>query len=184
MDKTSAYKEILGVLNKHQELLKDDYPIDIAGKIASRIRLQGISEEFNISLKSDSNPDWCKFSDHQSLGMYGSQHNRKISWSDDGAQPENERLYVISFPTGPYIFGGEYPESTFKSFFEELKGYGAKYVDTANSNLYFTSDTACAVHNDFKEIFDKHRKLVSDELKVKRIESLEYELKKLRLQDE
>lgn len=180
MDKIDGYKEILGVLNRHKELLKDDYPVNIAGKIADRISLQEISKEFSINMKTDCNPNWCKLSDYESMGMFGSKYNRTISWSDDGEQPENERLYVISFPTGAYIFGGSYPVNTFRSFFDELKGYGAKYVDTTNSNLYFTSEKASCVHRDFKVILDKHRKLVGDEVKEERIKSLEEELTKLK----
>ena len=180
MDKIDAYKEILSVLNKHKELLKDDYQIDIASKIADRISLQEISKEFSISIKYDCNPHWCKLSEYESIGMFGSEHRRTISWPDDGEQPENERLYMISFPTGPYIFGDSYPENTFRSFFDELKGYGVKYVDSRNHNLYFTSEKASCVHGDFKAIFDRHRKLVGDEMKEKRIESLEEELTRLK----
>ena len=183
MNKIDAYKEILGVINKHKELLKDDYHIDIADKIADRISLQEISKEFSINMKADFNPNWCKLSKYESIGMFGEDHRRTISWPDDGAQPENERLYMISFPTGAYIFGDSYPENTFRSFFDELKGYGAKYIDTTNSNLYFASEKASCVHDDFKAIFDKYRKLVGDEVKEKRIESLEEELTKLKKED-
>ena len=180
MNKINAYKEILGVLGKHKELLKDDYKIDIASEVNNRIRLQEISEEFGISMKNDCNPNWCKLSGYESIGMSGSEHNRTISWADNGLQPENERLYMISFPTGPYVFGDSYPENTFRSFFDELKGYGAKHVDTKNSNLYFTSEKASCVHDNFKAIFDKYRKLVGNENKEKRIKSLEEELIKLK----
>lgn len=180
MNKIDDYKEILDVLDKHKELLNNDYPVDIASKIKDRIRLQEISKEFGISVKSDCNPNWLKLSEYESIGMFGEDHHRTISWPDDGKQPENERLYMISFPTGAYIFGDSYPENTFKSFFGELKGYGAKYVDTKNSNLYFTSEKASCIHKDFKVILDKHRKLVGDEMKGQRIKALEKELTKLK----
>ena len=183
MNKINAYKEILGVLDKHKKLLKDDYTIDIASKINDRILLQEISEEFGISIKSDCNPNWCKLSEYESIGVFGKDHRRTIGCSDNGKQPKNERLYSISFSTGPYIFGGSYPENTFRSFFNELKGYGAKYIDTINSKLYFTSENASLVHNDFKSIFDKHRKLAANEEKEQRVKLLEEELTKLKSAD-
>ena len=179
MEKIEAYKEILNVLKKHDELLSDDYQIDIKDRITNRIRLQEISAEFGIELKSDCNPSWCKVSEYAGIGIYGEDHNRTISWLDDGEQPDNERLYAIRFPTGAYIFGDSYPTKTFKMFFDELKSYQPKYTDTHNSCLYFTDETAKHVHKDFSSIISKHRKLVGDELKAKKITSLKEELEKL-----
>lgn len=179
MEKIEAYKEILSVLKRHDELLKDDYQIDIKGGIINRIKLQEISAEFGIELKADCNPNWCKVSEYAGIGIYGEDHNRTISWSDDGEQPDNERLYVINFPTGAYIFGGSYPNATFKAFFEELKSYKPKYTDTTNKGLYFTSETARHVHKDFSDILAKYEALVGGELKAKRIEALAAELERL-----
>jgi len=180
VEKIDAYKEILKVLKKHDELLKDDFQIDIKGRLAARITLQEISAEFGIDLKSNCDPGWCKVSEYASIGMYGEGNNRTVSWSDNGEQPENERLYVINFPTGPYIFGGEYPEKTFKAFFDKLKSYGPKYTDTHNKGLYFTSETARHIHKDFSDILATYNCLVDDELKAKKIKSLKAELEKLK----
>jgi hypothetical protein len=179
MDKIDAYREILDVLNKHRDLLKNDHQIDIKDRVVDRISLQKISKEFGINIGSDCNPGWCKISEHECIKLYGSEHNRTISWPDNGNQPENERLYQISFPTGAYIFGRQYPENTFKMFFDELKGYEPKYIDSANNCLYFTSENAKCVHENFKPIFDKYAGLVDEELKAKKIESLKKELSKL-----
>lgn len=180
MDKIDAYKEILDILDKHKELLKDDYQVCIKSKIANRISLQEISKEFGISMKNDYNPHWIELSENEHIGMFGDKHNRTIPWPDDGVQPEDERLYVISFPTGPYVFGASYPEDTFRSFFDELKGYGVKHIDSHNNNLYFTSEKAGDVHENLKSIMDKHRKLVGDEIKKQKIKSLEDELSNLK----
>jgi hypothetical protein len=179
MNKISSYKEILAVLNKHKDILDDDYEIDISAKISNRICILSVSKEFGIDIDLSSHPDWCKLSEYEAIGLFGEDHNRTISWSDDDRQPENERLYRISFPTGAYIFGESYPEITFKSFFSELKTYGYKYIDSANKCLYFTSENAKYIHENFNKIFDKYKRLVSEEMRMKKIESLREELDKL-----
>lgn len=180
MTKIEAYKEILKVLKKHDDLLEDDYKIDIKGELINRISLQEISAEFGIELKNKNyNSDWCKLAEYQYIGLYGEDHNRTISWSDDGSQPENERLYIIIFPTGAYIFGDSYPTNTFKMFWDELKSYGPKYTDTANHNMYFTAENAKHVHKEFNSVFNKHKSLVGEELRVKKIEALKDQLAKL-----
>ena len=179
MNNTDAYKEILSILEKHQELLKGDHQVDIAGKLKNRIKVQELSDEFGINLPPDSNPTWCRLGEYAAIGLFGEEYNRTISWSDDGEQPNNERLYRICFPTGAYIFGQSYPTNTFELFFEELKSYNPKYTDSHNSTLYFTKDTAKAVHENFKAIFDKYRDTVSDEVKEQKIESLKQELSRL-----
>ena len=179
MNNTDAYKEILSILEKHQELLKGDHQVDIAGKLKNRIKVQGLSDEFGINLLPDSNPTWCRLGAYAAIGLFGEEYSRTISWSDDDSQPNDERLYRICFPTGAYVFGKSYPTNTFKLFFEELRSYNPKYADSHNHCLYFTKDTAKAVHDDFKSVFDKHRDTVSAEVKMQKIESLKQELSRL-----
>jgi hypothetical protein len=179
MDRTAIYKEILELMNSHADILVGDHQLDIRDKLVNRIAVQKIINEFGIDLPKDSTAGYCKISEHEAIGLYGEKYNRTISWSDDGIQPEDERLYVISFPTGAYIFGRDYPTKTFNGFFNELKSYGPKYLDTTNHNLYFTHDKAKEVHENFKEIYKKYNLLVDEELKEQKIESLKKELEKL-----
>jgi len=179
VNKLKAYKDILKVLDKHSEVVKGDHRIDISSQIRDRIKLQEISKEFGININADASPNWIKLSEFSSIGVYGAASGMSISWSDDGTQPESERLYVISFPTGAYIFGQDYPTGTFKAFFQELKDFGAAYTDTANSTLYFKSDAASKVHSSFNDLFKKYRLLVGEESKNKRIIALKLELDKL-----
>ena len=179
MSKRAAYEELLTVFNKHKDALNGDRSIDIKDRLTSRIALDKLTESFGISINPDCTPDWCVLSEHQSIGFYDGI-KRSVSWSDDGSQPDHEHLYVIQFHTGAYIFGREYPTNTFQNFFDELKTFGPKYVDTANHGLYFTSESARAVHESFKGIFKKYADMVDDEIKQKRIEDMESELKKLK----
>lgn len=102
-----------------------------------------------------------------------------ISWSDDGRQPLNEMLLVLSFPTGAYIFDGDYPKPVFKDFFDELKTYNPKYSDSHNSSLYFELENGAKVFNDFWDIFNKHKQKVDDWKKKERIKGLQKELEVL-----
>lgn len=86
--------------------------------------------------------------------------NMNISCSDNGEQPKTgEELIAFSYSTGAYIFGGHYPVETFKEFFEELKSYDYKYIDTANSSLYLTLEHGTLLLSNYKEIFDRYREL-------------------------
>lgn len=106
--------------------------------------------------------------------------DRKISWSDDGRQPDGEYLIKFSYPTGAYIFGGDYPSDFFKKFFLELKSYSPDYVDSANSSLYFKLSNAKDVFNNYDSILKKYRELNKEDFKQREILRMEEELNKLK----
>lgn len=180
MNKIKAYEEMLSVIREHSELTKKDNRIDIADVLEDRIRLLKISDEFNIDLDINQDSSYIHIDSYRAICMFGKAFNRTIAWSDDDRQPENERLYVINFPTGAYIFGDSYPQETFNMFFNDLKSYRPKYTDSPNKGLYYTSETAKDVHENFKSIFDKHAVLVADEVKRQKISKLEEELLSLK----
>lgn len=92
---------------------------------------------------------------------------------------DDEWLLLIKFPTGAYIFGDSYPEKTFKTFFDELKSYKPKYLDSVNKCLYFDKSTAKDVIGDYKSIFKKYQGMVAEEVKQQKISKLQAELKRL-----
>lgn len=109
------------------------------------------------------------------------QEEMRISWSDDGIQPNlGERMIEISFPTVAYIFGDSYPIEIFQEFYRELQSYKPKYQDTANSSLYFELGKSKEVFNSFDDIFRKYKDKVSEYNNQKRIKELEDELKRLK----
>ena len=137
--------------------------------------------EFSICVKDRqevSGGTYYNISEYQFIGLYGEDHRRTVSWLDEGEQPENEWLYCIGFSTGAYIFGQDYPAETFNRFFNRLKSYGPKYCDSHNHNMYFTKETAAAIHNDFKSIMDEYRKIAKDEIGSNRIKKLKEALAK------
>ena len=176
-----AHKEMLKVVKKHEDEFKGSGVASVRS-IKWEIERLEKEEEFGIQLTLAGVGHFSVKGtyDNWSRVLYFSDDNgRSISWSDDGRQPENEWLYVITFPTGAYIFGQTYPEETFQSFFNELKQFEPKYCDTANKSLYFTPDKAKAVHEAFWEIFNRHKAMVEGEMKKKRKAELLKELKKL-----
>ena len=179
MDKLTAYREVLDFLNGYENIFVGDHRLDIRDILVNRMAVQCISDKFGIAIPIGSDTDYCKISEHEFISIYGDKYNRTIAWSDDGRQPEDERLYVISFPTGAYTFGREYPTKTFNNFFNELKTFGPKYTDTANHDLYFTKETAKSVHEKFQDIYKKYNSMVDAEIEEKKIESLKKELESL-----
>ncbi len=107
------------------------------------------------------------------------KHGRKISWSEDDSQPEDEFLLDISFATGAYIFGDDCPIELFKEFFNELKSYGPKYIDKHNKCLYFSMENAGRVFNEFENILNKYNEKNKEDEKKRRVKKLKAELEKL-----
>lgn len=180
MAEREKLEKLLADLKKHESVISNnpnmaDWPRLLEGMIA----VQKISEEFGIPIPSDfCNTDWIDLGYHHQIGVYGGE--RKIYSPDNGIQPqEGERLYRMSFPTGAYTLGAEYPTQTFKAFFEELKSYQPKYVDSNNSSLYFTADKAGAAYKAFPTLLEKYKAQAEAEVKQKKIEKLRTELAKL-----
>lgn len=125
-----------------------------------------------------------------SLSRYGPDlDNKSISYPDDGnAYPSEGWYYVVSFPCGPYSlieYSGEgiYPEGTFEKMFNELKEYGPTHSDTNNSYLYFKLDGSTRVgelDKNFREILNKYKSLVHEEVKAIRVRKMEQDLARLK----
>lgn len=176
-----AHKELLKVVEKYEEVFKGS---SVASDLSIKWEIERLEKEEEFGMLLSRSGDGL-FSvngayDNWSRVLYFSDDNgRSISWSDDGRQPENEWLYIVTFTTGAYIFGKSYPTEVFQSFFTELKQFEPKYCDTANKSLYFTPDKAKAVYESFWEIFNRHKAMVEGELKKNRKAKLLEELKKL-----
>lgn len=156
---------------------------DIAHQIAEAFTKRNLSSKFDIPVREIhiSSRYWYNvytYPETTHIGMYGKGRG-EISWPDGGEQPNNEWLYVVKFPTGAYIFGEGYPTEVFNTFFNELKGFNPKYIDTANSALYFDGKNAGEVYSNLKDIYLKYKAEVQKELDRKRIAKLKAELEKL-----
>ena len=177
---TKAYEEIFEVINKYRDLVIFDYN-DLEQK--SKYHLFGIElkEKYglNIEPRDIRSLDWNRFGDYLSIGLFGEKYRRTISWSDDGKQPEDETMIYLSFSTGAYIFGDDYPTELFQKFWKELKTYNPKYSDTTNKNLYFSLENGAKLFNEFKDILKKYYEINKTDAKERKIKKLQAELEKL-----
>ena len=177
-----AYKEILKVLNKYKsEIVFDVNSLEREAKQ----HLFGVElvekYGFNLDPKTIHSTDWQKLKENVYIGFFDGER-RRISWSDDGRQPNNETLLYISYPAGPYIFGDDYPKEFFQKFFMELKTYNPKYIDSANSSLYFSLENAGKIYNDYDSIIKRYYEENKKDLKQRKIKEMKDELAKLEAQ--
>ena len=178
MNKTEiAYKEILKVLKKY----KDDIVFDVDSlEEKSKNHLFGVKlvEKYGFKLNPRCiySTDWQELKSNVFIGFYDGDNRRKISWEDKDKQPKNETLLCINFPTGAYIFGEDYPTDIFNDFFNELKTYKPKYVDTRNHSLYFSLNNGGKVFNDYDSILEKYHNEYKTKAKEREIKKLKEQL--------
>lgn len=187
-NKIVAYKELLKVVKKHEELFDREGPTLSSANISSIVQALEVAEEFNLPLQGLQSGSFLRvqgvYDEWTNLSFYGDKEVRTIGRPDCGVQPENEWLFVIRFTCGAYSLGGDvydsrYPRNTFDNMFDELKSYGAAFVDSANNSLYFRADKARAVYDAFWPTFKKYKALVSEEMKEQRKQELLKELESL-----
>lgn len=180
MNKTEkAYKEIIALLEKYREDIVFD--VDYLKRQAEK-HIFGVAlvekRGFNLDPTQINSTDWQKLKENIYIGFFDGER-RKISWSDDGRQPKNELLLNISFPTGAYIFGGDYPTEFFNQFFSELKSYKPSYVDTRNNNLYYNLENGAKVFNDYDKIMKKYQDLNKKDRLRRKAEKMRKELEEI-----
>jgi len=181
-----AYKEIFEVINKYKDIIVFDYN-ELLSRSKQHLFGLELKEKYglNVEPRDIRSLDWNRFGDYLSIGQFGEKYRRTISWSDDGKQPEDEMMIHLSFYTGAYIFGNyfddDYPTQFFQEFWNELKTYNPKYIDTTNKNLYFSLESGAKLFNEFKGILNKYYELNKENAKKRKIEKLQKELEKLKL---
>lgn len=175
-----AYEKILAIMRKYEDMCGFDVE-DFERKTKNYSFGVELKEKFGLGIdpREVTNTDFYRVDSYRFVGWYGEKYGREISWSDDGRQPEDELLLEISFPTGAYIFGEDYPVELFQKFFLELKSYKPKYVDSSNKCLYFSMENASKVFNTFPEILRKYRDRYNVLHRKREIKRLKEELSKL-----
>ncbi len=174
-----AYKEILKVLNKYKkEIVFDVDRLETEAKH----HLFGIDlmEKYGFDLdpKIIHNIDWQELRENVYIGFWDGER-RNISWSDDENQPNKEILLCFKYPTGAFIFGGDYPTEFFQKFFLELKTFNPKYTDSHNHSLYFSMVNAGVIFNAYDSIVKRYREENKEDLKKRKIKKIKDELEKL-----
>jgi len=190
-----AYTEILAVCDKYAE--KDylsDYDFDdvreMRDNAKNHLLLIDWYEKYGLDIEHSKQVyqrNYIKIDDYRCFSYFQDAKRDKengsgryISWSDDGRQPKDEWLFDIGFSTGAYIFGDDYPTGLFEEFFQELKSYKPKYIDTSNKDLYFSIDKASKIFNKFPEILKKYHEKNNKDFKRREIKKLEEKLKTLK----
>ena len=182
MKTEKAYKEILKALNKYKSEIVFDVD-DLERKAKHHLFGVELVEKygFNLDPKTICSTDWQELKKNVHICFFDGER-RSISWPDDGRQPKNETLLYISYPTGAYIFGGDYPTEFFQKFFLELKTYNPKYIDSANKSLYFDLDNAGKIYNAYDSIMKRYYEENKEDLKQRKIKQMKDELSKLEAQ--
>ena len=181
-----AYKEILDLVEKYTDIIVFDHR-DLKNKSDYHLFGLKLKEEYGLDIDPTNiySLDYNRFGDYRGIGIWDEKLRRTISWLDDPkqAQPENELLLVISFPTGAYIFGNssnnDYPIELFQQFFNELKTYNPKYSDTMNKSLYWSMENASKIFNEFPNILKKYQDINKIDSKKRAIKKLKEDLEKL-----
>lgn len=172
-----AYSELLNLIKKYEDLNILDYSYV---ENQSKVHLFGLElvekYGFKFNPKNIYSLEYNKLDSYVAILLMGKEYGRTISWPDDGKQPNNEMLMNISFPTGAYIFGEDYPEEFFYEFFSELIKLKPKYKDTRNHSLYFSLDNAGSIYDEFNLILKRYNELNKKNIKIRRIEKLKEEL--------
>jgi hypothetical protein len=175
-----AYSSILRVMNENKDLCIFDVA-ELEHK--SKLHLFGIELKetygFDIDPKNINGLGLVDLGQHTKVCWIGEKHGRTISWPDGGIQPEDELLLYITFPTGAYIFGNDYPTQFFQRFFKELLDLNPKYTDIHNSTLYYSMDNAGSVFNQFNVLYEKYQELNREDWKQRRIQKMKEDLLKL-----
>lgn len=176
----TTYSKILTLLKKHESEIV--FNVGVLQRQADNhlfgIKLHDVYG-LDIDPKKIDSTNWIRFDDYACIGIFGEKHGRTISWPDTKGQPKNEHLLMYSFLTGAYMFGEDYPIDLFNKFWDELKTYSPKYIDSMNHSIYFSLDNAKTIFNDFKGILKKYDEINSEDIKLRKIEKLKQDLAKL-----
>lgn len=178
--KIESYKKLIKEIKRVEGAIADqNYTSDLVRELERRIKMQEVRNLFGIQeLPESSDANFIRIREWEKSIFYANTE-KPISWPDDGRQPKDEYLYQIRFPTGAYIFGSHYLTELFNRFWNELKTYNPKYIDTTNNCLYFSPENAAEIHYTYDEIYKKYKDQASDEQKKMKKEELKRELAKL-----
>jgi hypothetical protein len=175
-----------GSIYEQNKKIFDRLGIEPRNAIKHALKVLHVEDKFGFEFANENiGSDWFEvfdFCNNIHVGFYDGER-RFISCSDNGKQPKNEWLLKISFSTGAYFFSQKYPEKLFDRFFDELKAYEPKYIDTVNHALYFSPEKSSKIVNDYQSIVEKYRADVKAEVKEIEIKLARENLERL-LSDE
>lgn len=163
---------------------------DMVRKAKDHLMVFEWKEKYGLEIDANQTPfsrTYLNINDDLSFNYFNNAEEEKksgsgrfISWADDDKQPLNEWLLRISFCTGAFIFGEDYPVDLFQRFWNELKEYNPDFVDSHNHGLYWRLDKAKDIYNNYRSIKNKYYELNKEESKQRKILKMEADLAKLK----
>lgn len=152
--------------------------------IEGELSLLDLGEKLDADISHEHYSHYIRLTEYVALSLFWEGCEKEISWPDDGKQPSPGWYLVISFPCGAYTLNKDYPKQSFNKFFEELKCFGAKHVDTVNHSLYFSLDEnpepSRKVYKAYNDLFKKYYDMGKEEVLQAKIAQAEEELRKLK----
>lgn len=176
-DAIVAYRKIIQVYDECDAVISPS--MDARKDLSAEIMRLHLCIQFGIDLPLN-NSLWCSLSDFEAVGLFPPC---EISWPDTDSHPENEWLYVVRFPTGPYFLGEQYPQKYFAAMFNELRGLGPAFIDSHNRSLYFRPPIVDLRAN-VLEIINRYKDGEAENYKAMRAEALRAELALLEADEE
>ena len=163
------YDSILKIARKNKDLLNFDFD-SLELKAKNHLFGLELKEVYGLEIneKIINNIQYQELKNNVHLTYIDSERTT-ISWEDSGKKPQGERLIKFSYPTGAYIFGGDYPTIFFEKFFFELKSFNPDYCDSANKALYFKLENAKEIFNKYDSIIKKYDELNKEDIKQREI---------------
>ena len=175
-----VYDSIIKIAKKNKDFLNFDFQ---SLELKAKNHLFGIELKENYGLEIDAkrmdNINYKELKNNVHLTFIDGVSS-KISWSDNGEQPNGEYLIKFYYPTGAYIFGDDYPTDLFQKFFLELKSFCPDYMDTVNHSLYFKLENSKDVFNNYDSIVKKYNELNKEDFKQREIIRIQKQLDKLK----
>ena len=191
-DIAKACKEIIAVCEKHAELESSNFCDSIKRAMqAAKERL--VTEEWSteyglcVPVNTDLTGNYARLNDHEAFSLYNDANGDKKRGAGkylgcpDGEQPDDGWYYVISFPTGAFIFGDDYDcqQQIFNDLFAELRSYDPDCADSINQTLLWKVERASGIRGDFAGIMKKYRERNMADLNGRKAARLRRELAEL-----
>ena len=149
-------------------------------KIDLEILKRGINAHLqNVELLENYGIDTEKM-DKSCMRYFVWEEHSRISVNSGNKKPiVGDRLFVIHYSTGAYIFGDYYPKEMFIDFWNELKSYNPDFYDDINNYLYFKIENAKNIFKDYPLIWEKYKELNKENYKKHQKEKLQRQINEL-----
>jgi len=174
--------------------LKEMYEhFDTYKKIAREVESANLPNKGEILESVKRSIDACKW--YQKWRIDKVYYTSSIQRIDDNAQvcvfreipginvtfPHPAELMMISFPSGPYMFGDDYCKDFFDDFLNDIINANPcpDFIDRRNGAVYYRPLNASKGYDNYKRILKNYKEKNVDRLRKLKIEKLQREIERL-----